>query len=370
MNVLRSIARSVLAAPRQAASATAPTFSHLRRRASDARYRAREVGNVLGGVIDYYRGSDVSLDARRSLLDLHCQTNGRFTDRLATLLRMVRPARRQAPVSGFLGDLSVDAQTAIVDAIARDGYYVFESRLPPDVCDEIELFAAATPALVEGRGRTPQDRVVFNSSAPISKTYRIVEDDIVRNRGMQRLMADPSILSVAEHYLGTHPMLSMVNLWWSATFGDKPGDDAAQEFHFDFDPPPIWLLFFVYLTDVGPDNGPHVFARGSHLAGVPAAGPLLARGYVRIPDEDVASAFGRDNIVELHGKRGTVLAVDTRGFHKGKMLTAGHRLMAQLTYSCPPYSGAHSRRQSLPADIEPSLAAAIEATPRVYQKYT
>ena len=129
-------------------------------------------------------------------------------------------------------------------------------------------------------------------------------------------------------------------------------------------------MFFVYLTDVGPDNGPHVFARGTHLANIPAAGPLLARGYVRIPDADVVSAFGRESIVELYGKRGTVLAVDTRGFHKGKMLTAGHRLMAQLTYSSPAYSGAHARKLKLSSDIAPSLAEAIKTAPRVYEKYT
>jgi hypothetical protein len=222
---------------------------------------------------------------------------------------------------------------------------------------------------VEGRSRAPRDRVLFDPTAPISKTYRVVEEEIIADRAVQRLMADPSMLAIAESYLHAHPILSMMNLWWSATFGKKPGEDAAQEFHFDFDPPPIWLLFFVYLTDVGPETGPHVFARGSHLANLPAAGPLLARGYVRIPDEDVAAAFGRESIVELYGKRGTVLAVDTRGFHKGKLLTAGHRLMAQLTYSCPPYSGAHGRRVKLPEDIDPALASAIRVSPRVYERY-
>ena len=337
---------------------------------TDIHGNRKAVGKVLRGVVEYYRRGDVSAEARSALLQLHCNTNGRLTDRLATMLRVVRPPRRSAPVSGLLGDLSVAAQKGITDQIAREGYYVFEQRLPEALCDEIADFAQRTPVTVEGRSREPKDRVIFDPAAPISKTYRLVEEEIIQNQAMQRLMADPSVLALAEGYLHTHPMLSMVNLWWSATFGNEPGADAAQEFHFDFDPPPVWLLFFIYLTDVGPDNGPHVYARGSHLANIPAAAPLLARGYVRIPDDDVAAAFGRDNIIELHGKRGTVLAVDTRGFHKGKMLTAGHRLMAQLTYSCPPYSGAHSRKLNLPADIDPSLAAAIKATPRVFVKYT
>jgi hypothetical protein len=336
---------------------------------TDVRANRQNVGKVLGGVVDYYRRGDITPDARRALLDLHCNTNGRLTDWLATMLRALRPPRRPAPVSGYLGSLSVDCQKEIVDQIARDGFCVFERRLPENLCDEVQQFALQTPCTVEGRSREPKDRMLFDPAAPVSKTYRVTEDDIIQNHAMQRLMADPSMLALAERYLRTLPVLSTVNLWWSATFGNEPGADAAQEFHFDFDPPPRWLLFFVYLTDVGPDNGPHVFAKGTHVADIPAAGPLLARGYVRIPDADVEAAFGKDSIVELYGKRGTVLAVDTRGFHKGKMLTAGHRLMAQLTYSSPAYSGAHSRQLRLSGDIDPSLAEAIKKTPRVYEKY-
>jgi hypothetical protein len=365
MNPARSIVRAAYAAKHRAGA-----LAHgVSGRAASLQGRAKEVGTVLGGLVDYYRHGDVTLDARSSLLRLHCQTNGRFTDRLATLVRLARPARRPEAVSGLLGNLTVEQQRAVVAAIARDGFYKFDQLVPAELCDDIERFAARIPTLVEGRGREPEERVIFDAAAPLSKTYRVVEEDIIAHQGMQRLMADRTMIAIAEMYLRSHPILSMVNLWWSAAFGDKPGEAAAQEFHFDFDPPPIWLLFFVYLTDVGPENGPHVFVRGSHVADDPAAGPLRSRGYVRIPDADIVAAYGADNVVELSGKRGTILAVDTRGFHKGKMLTRGHRLIAQLTFSCPPYSGAHSRKQKLPADVHPSLAASIAANPRVFEKY-
>jgi hypothetical protein len=338
-------------------------------RTTHARHTAREAAKVLGGVLDYYRRGSVTPEQRSAVLRLHCETNGRFTNHLATLIRTLRPPRRPEPVSGFAGELSVERQKSIVSSIARDGFHVFDQRLPADLCDQIEAFAARTPCRVEGRGRGPEDRVIFDASAPISKTYRISEGEIIESHPMQRLMADPAMLAIAEMYLKSHPVLSMMNLWWSATFGDMPGDHAAQEFHFDFDPPPIWLLFFVYLSDVGPDNGPHVYARGSHVAGHAAGGSLLSRGYVRIPDADVAAAFGTQNVIELVGKRGTVLAVDTRGFHKGKMLTAGHRLMAQLTYSCPPYSGAHGAVEKISTNMDKSLADAMKKSPRVFERY-
>jgi hypothetical protein len=336
-------------------------------RANEITHHVGEMTTVLGGLYEYRKRGAVSSDTRRALLNLHCRTNGQFTDRLATLVRTMRLSRSPAPVTGFLGNLSVEKQKSIAVSIVRDGFYVFENRVPADLCDDAVAFASRTPCIVEGRD--PSDRVLFDASTPISKTYRAVEDEIITNRAMQRLMADPTFLAIAEIYLRTHPILSRMGLWWSATYGDQPGGEAAQEFHFDFDPPPIWLLIFVYLTDVGPENGPHVFVRGSHKAGHPAAAPLRARGYVRIPDEDIEAAFGRENVVELCGKRGTVLAVDTRGFHKGKMLTSGHRLITQLTFSCPPYSGAHGPSKAFPEDIDPALAAAIARTPRVYQRY-
>jgi hypothetical protein len=329
------------------------------------RHAARAVldtGILVAGLGEYYLRGRMRPNVRHSLLRLHCRTNGKATALLTPLVRSVRPPRPRGEVSGLLGTLPLTKQDEIVAAIERDGFYIFENRLPKSLCDEIDAHARRTPAQIEGSNQLTQ----FDQDRPVSKTYRIPEGDIVRNRGMQQLMSDPSILAVAESYLKTLPILSGVNLWFSPAYGNAPGADAAQEFHFDFDPPPIWLLFFVYLTDVGPDNGPHIFVRGTHTPGKAGMKDLLARGYVRIPDEDILERFGAESIVELYGGRGTILAVDTRGIHKGKMPVIGHRLMAQLSFSTPPFSATHGETVPLPHDIDPVLIHAIEAAPGVY----
>lgn len=326
-----------------------------------------DIGRVIYGLYEHGRRGEASIEAWRSLLNLHCRTNGRATDRVASILRYMDPPRAPSPANGIAGPLSVERQKAIADQIARDGFYVFEDLVPSAVCDEMEAYARATPAIIEGRGREPDARVKFDPAAPVSKTYRMAIEDTVRNPAMQRLMADQSLLAVAERYLGAHPILSGINMWWSPAFGDAPGDDAAQMFHFDFDGAPVWLKFFLYLTDVDRENGPHVFVRGSHLT-QPAAASLLSRGYVRISDAEIAAAFGSDNMVEICGRRGTLLAVDTRGFHKGKMPASRHRLIAQLMYCCPEFNY-DAPRQPLPPTIDPSLAAARKATPRVFERF-
>ena len=306
---------------------------------------------------------------RFAMMRMHCTTNGRFSDLLASVLAKVYGQRSATHVTGLIGDLTVTKQTKILQSLDQDGFYVFENRLPKELCDAIEQFAIKTPALVEGKGSTPGELEVFDRANPGSITYRLQEEEIAKNPGMQQLMADPALLAVAEGYIGATPSLSMLNLWWSTAFGDDPGADAAQMFHFDFDPPPKWLLIFVYLTDVGLDNGPHVYVRGSHKAGHPAAKELLKRGYVRISDEEIAQAFGSENIIEIHGARGTVLAVDTRGFHKGKMLNQGHRLMAQLTFSYPVFAGAHGGVKPLNSISAPELLAAVSLVPKVFSRY-
>lgn len=335
----------------------------------NVRINASDATTVINGLFHYYRRGEVEMNGWRALLNLHCRTNGQFTDRLAAFLRLMRRPRPAAPVSGILGHLSVERQREIVATVRRDGCYIFPDRLSPSICDAMADFARRTPAVVEGGGRNPEDMVLFNPAAPLSKTYRIRLEEILSEPAMQHMMADPSLLAIAEMYLKTYPILGGVDLWWSPTFGDEPGDGAAQLFHFDFDPPPAWLHFFVYLTDVGPENGPHVYARGSHLPGHPAAAALRARGYVRISDREIAQAFGADSIVELCGPRGTILAVDTRGFHKGKMPTAGHRLISQFIYCSAPYN-VHSPKMKLPAAIVPELRDAISRTPRVFEMYT
>jgi hypothetical protein len=267
----------------------------------------------------------------------------------------------------------VDQQDKITEAIGQDGFFVFDEKVPANVCDEIERFAACTPALIHDAGEVERPRMVYDPAAPVSKIYRLPESESIGNQGVQRLVGDPAFLRIAERYLGTLPLFSEFGLWWSPAGDRWPHQDAAQKFHFDFDAPPSWLKLFVYLTDVGPDNGPHTYVRGSHRSDNPATRRLLQRGYARVSDKDICDAFGDDNVVSIQGKRGTVFFADTRGFHKGLAPAAGHRLMAVSLYGPPHFNDWIDEGKpphiSLPPDIEPSFATALNNTPRAYQKY-
>jgi hypothetical protein len=137
---------------------------------------------------------------------------------------------------------------------------------------------------------------------------------------------DPRVLAAVGRVLGCLPTLSNLSLWWSFSGPATPEQD--QLFHRDVDDIKF-LKLFVHLTDVGPDAGAHVFVRTSHRSG------RLSR-IRRYSDAEIEAAFGRENLVEVTGPAGTSFLEDTFGFHKGKLPTAGQRLMFHAQYSLLP----------------------------------
>jgi hypothetical protein len=335
-----------------------------------APYYIKGAAGLLEGLYSYYRHGSISKRAWHRLLAAHCASNGRFTEHLNFFTALLRPRRKAREVRGLLGNFSVAQQRDIVGALERDGFYVFDALMPSAICDEIETFAAKAPARPEARDRMHDENALlqYDPSNPVQRVYRIPERFSLAAAGVQRLMADEAFLAIAETYLKSQPVIGGIDVWWSARFGNAPGTEAAQLFHFDFDAPPSWLKLFVYATDVGPDDGPHVYVKGSHRADIPAAREFRARGYIRSSDEEIAAAFGGGALRTITGPRGTVFLADTRGFHKGTLPTGGHRLIAQLIY-CSPIFNEHSEGAVIPDNVEPELARTMERHPAVFESF-
>ena len=76
-----------------------------------------------------------------------------------------------------------------------------------------------------------------------------------------RIATDPRVLALASGYLGLPATVVEVSAWRSMPGADKAV--GAQIFHRDRDDFRACKLFF-YLSDVGTDDGPHIFVRSSH----------------------------------------------------------------------------------------------------------
>lgn len=292
--------------------------------------------------------------AYTAMKKLFVQTNGRSNNIISSLIR--EKGYDNISHDGVLGIKDNLILKKIVSDIRINGFHIFENKLPPEIVGAIVAYAKKTPCkyrkIADGGAKNFKiefsDEVLFDENHPVSPVYQFSQKDIVAFPELQKLIFDQSLLLVAQEYLHTKPVMDLIAMWWSAPFGGKGKSESAQMYHFDLDRIKF-IKFFFYLTDVDSDTGPHCYVRGSHKKLPPS---LNKQG--RMTDDEVEAAFGKKNLLELCGKKGTIMAVDTRGLHKGKDLTKDKRLIFQIEFAnsmfgqyYPPF-----KKPTLPGDLE------------------
>lgn len=322
------------------------------------------------GLLQYVFTRKNSEESYQAMIRLHCSTNGFATKLLGKIFSIINPKKKLNRGQGILGELSTSEINAIVKKIQENGFYVFEQTLPENLCAMLEQYALSTPANLEGRwGGEQKEKEIFNpNSTSKSYTYRLPEEDSIQNPIVQDLMADGTLRNIAATYLWANPLLCSVNLWWSPIMGGKAGADAAQLYHFDMSRAK-WLNFFIYLTDVDTNSGPHCVVQKSHHFKNQKGYDLLKRGYVRISDEDIEFAYGKENMIEICGKRGTMMVVDTKCFHKGKPPISKHRLMFELVYASSLFGGEYKVFEK-PEKMTHKLELSFKENRDTYCRYT
>ncbi|KKW90551.1 phytanoyl-CoA dioxygenase family protein [Sphingobium chungbukense] len=151
-------------------------------------------------------------------------------------------------------------------------------------------------------------------------------EDILAAPWLLHLANDSRILDIASTYLGCRPTIGYMACWWS--YPTEGGPQHAEYCHRDVDD---WrfVKLFVYLTDVGPRSGPHVYVRGS------GNDSRLVK-IRRFSDEEVFNTFGSDRFETMTGKAGEAFFENTYGIHKGQPVEDGSRLIFQVVYSLNP----------------------------------
>jgi Phytanoyl-CoA dioxygenase (PhyH) len=300
---------------------------------------ARAFWRLLTGLWQFSRRRATPGSAYQSLIYLFCQTGGWSNDLLARAIALKHPSYRWEEIDGILGKLSPQIITDISNDIKENGFHIFEKTLPREVCNRLQAFALSREAIIRPMDNQadPARKEVYNPSSPKGIIYDFDPDMLVNDPDIQSLVTDTALISVVQNYIGSKPVLDEVNLWWSTAYGAKADDSAAQLYHFDMDRI-RWLKVFFYITDVGPDNGPHCFVIGSHKTkGIPSS--LLDRGYARISDEEVRTKYGQERLIAFTAPRGTIIAEDTRGLHKGLPVLRGHRLILEFEFSNSLFGG-------------------------------
>lgn len=302
-------------------------------------------------------------EAYSSMRRLYRKTNGRFNDAMGSLCKAIhrkRPA--DLDESLFEGADRSEIRRA-ASAIRRDGFFVFQRQLPQQLCDQLLDFSLTHPAIPTALVPDPSgsnNESIFNRENPQSIRHQFPAEALFENQAVQQLATDPYFFSIAQDYLGFNPVFDVMTMWWSApTVDEQLQSRAAQLYHFDMDRLKF-VKFFIYLTDVDTNTGPHCYVRGSHQR-KPAA--LLKDA--RISDEEILEHYPTTELVELTGPAGTMLAVDTRGFHKGKPLVERDRLIFQIQFADSLF-GQNYPLIHVPSDIAAPMAQRISRNRRCY----
>lgn len=282
-------------------------------------------------------GYSNDLNYLSSLRQLYCLTNGKINDLIVLITRYFNPPKKNNNLNGLLGEFSENDILEISQKIYENGYYIFENKLSGSFCDDLIKFTSDLPATPTILNDQTPPKVIFDKNNLISSRYQYDSQDIIEHGLIQSLIADNTFFAIAQEYFGCIPVFDFCTMWWSSDFLSKNYLDdenkaffhmsqVAQLYHFDMDRTKF-LKVFIYLTDVNDDNGPHVYVKSSNTH---KPYDLLRDG--RISDEEIEFYYKND-IIEMKGKKGTVFIEDTSGFHKGKHLISGERLVLQFEFS-------------------------------------
>lgn len=231
------------------------------------------------------------------------------------------PTDDQARSSTFVAFNEIDACVA---GLKRDGVYVFQQRIPEDMVTRMRESALAVPATARG---LEAPAAPYPRENPQVGRYDIDEDSTMASPDMQDYCSDPALALIAARYLEQPVIQDQTALWWT---NPKAGENASMNamlFHQDRDRL-SFLKFFVYLTDVNRENGPHTVVRSTHRRV-----PRLLATDGRKDDDLVRRAGLWDEVTEQLGPAGTMIAVDTVGLHKGTPPVNGHRCVLQVEFA-------------------------------------
>ena len=152
----------------------------------------------------------------------------------------------------------------------------------------------------------------------------------INNKFIQ-LAVDEKVLQIINSYFGLNSRLTYFSLDLVEPVGDS-APTMSQKWHRDPEDK-IMCTMFLYLTDVGPENGPLHYVKNSQYGGrygkiFPQKPP---RGYYP-PEGAVDKAVKLEDIKVFTCRAGTIAFFDTAGLHYGGYAKSGQRLSFSSRY--------------------------------------
>lgn len=287
----------------------------------------KDIAEMLYGLIQYRRTGLTPSHAHLAYVRAYEQTNGLAQELLhQALFRASADSFAELEASSFFKGVTSVEVSQWIDELNENGYCFLGDGLSAGDVDKLTRHISGIKFSPRGLN---QWCLLDPENPPNCNVADAYEPDLKADKLIEELVNDPVLINIATAYLGAEACPLNYCLWYTFP-ADQPSSEAAQLFHYDLDTL-RWLKIFIFLSDVGPENGPHEYVEGSHRPGTKPV-ELLRRDYARLSDADVNRYYaGRRK--QLIAPKGSVVLADTRCFHKGVNPASGYRLVLQPIYA-------------------------------------
>jgi hypothetical protein len=250
---------------------------------------------------------------------LYFETRGKSNDSISDNLAEIFPKPQMpATIASVFGTFTREEVQTLAEDLRRDGIIELNRRLAPEKTTELAaavgfLDLDATPA----------------SEADPRPLLSVPEPELLRMPIVNQIAADPLFYFLTSEYFECEPVLLSTAAWFSRPHNNSYEnlDNTAQLFHVDMSVPKF-LQAFLYLNDVGENDGPHCLIPGTHREKLEA---VWRDG--RIKDDEMVNYYPSTSWRRAVGPAGSCFIVDTKAFHRGTAPVSGMRKAAIFAYT-------------------------------------
>ncbi|MRR56882.1 MAG: phytanoyl-CoA dioxygenase [Deltaproteobacteria bacterium] len=251
-----------------------------------------------------------------------------------------------------------EKQSAALETLRRDGFVAFPgylskdtlSKMQEELADSFQKLRFRAPALAQTRIDSVRhkeliDNFMFGTPDQLKEWNVLFERDEVKSyeqvikdfnpstltvpmlqysETYRNVWLDPFVLGIVANYLGMVP--SLVEAYVRRNF---PAPYRTMNHHWHRDLNSIHLLkAFVFLSDCGPENGPHEYIVGTHKR----YDLLNSKRYFTEEEVNALYPEGHEMRKTSVVPAGTVVIEDTRGVHRAMLPTAGWRDLGFMVF--------------------------------------
>lgn len=284
-------------------------------------------------------------------LPLYARTNGRVQEFIFKLLCKDNSHNYQKCFEKVI-DSSMDlyhsslidkpiTQIELIELVSHyrsSGYVSLPFRLTPNLLTEIRNECYQLPCNAINLGSSKSFKSV--SSVPDNYGSKLITDDLLTTQipTMTKLLSSDFFYLLSKLLMSSKKAYLGVCQFWLSNPLNTPDTYAAQNWHWDCDGI-AWVKYFLNLSDIDIDSGPHQAILSTHTPGAKSQ-ELLDLGFCGCGGVEITldmikptlENHSEQKLVTFCSEKGSILAGDTRCWHRGMPPTSKKRELIELVY--------------------------------------